>query len=320
MVQGSQKRFTKARYSVEVFFLRDFMGIKGLLKNILPYGLVTFIRNYRSIITCWLKEKQSTPLIPKHEDLVILAGGPSLAKVLDQLVDFRSKVDFFSLNLSLRNPIIFDLQPRFHAFLDPLFLGEIYEGRNHDEMEAATAKACMQFQGIKSPITVYVPSNLLKNAEKIFNSNKLISLARFTTFRPPQNISLLRQFKLIDMNRYSCGGQNCILSPIALGISARYKRIFLAGVDFDFITKLSVDKFCRCLLHAEHHYESSNYHMPSMKNILSNFTKMYEELDYSQCYANYAGVKIINLNEYSMVDSFPKGDIFGNIYPFLRKY
>ena len=107
-------------------FFEGVMELRGLLKNLLPYGLVTLIKHYRVMTACWLKEEQSTPLIPQHEDLVILAGGPSLTKVLDQLADYKSKMDFFSLNLSLSNPQILDLQPRFHAFLDPLFLGEIY--------------------------------------------------------------------------------------------------------------------------------------------------------------------------------------------------
>jgi len=256
----------------------------------------------------------------KHEECLILAGGPSLNEQWSDIVAYADNVDVFTVNASLSNPNVAKLRPAVLVLQDPIFFGVAKSFHPESLVDKLSYSIQNMLRNVDWKLTIYVPSRFLDNAQKKYAKRGNISLAALPDCKPPANLDEEVAFQFMDKGIYCSGAQNVIIGALYLAVAARYKKIWLAGADGTSILSVSVDNYCRTFRVARHHYERQAEAIPNMpmESLLYAAYVAAAECNLVQRYAARSGVSIVNICLDSLRDSFPKGKLGKEPFPYLR--
>ncbi|HII95034.1 MAG TPA: hypothetical protein HA367_04775 [Candidatus Methanofastidiosum sp.] len=230
------------------------------------------------------------------KNLLIIGNGPS-AKTISEINDIKN-LDLLCVNyFALENQAFFDLKPKFYCLIDPAFLN-ITEGRVHALIEI--------FEQVDWEMTLVIPQKwlLLVNNKKItrFSISSIYYSGKW--FRT----------KLVSNNIVNIGHQNVINGAIQFAISAKYKVIYLIGVENDWHRELFVNRNNDVLRKTKHFYGESIANVTDSGTVIKgelfkyfywyyNTLLIYHEI---ARVCNDLDIKVYNLVPESYIDVFDK--------------
>ena len=94
------------------------MRLRKIIKHLLPYGVVRFIQTRRSVHPGQQPSPYWRPLERRHDECIILAGGPSAKALWDDLARYARHADVITVNRGLQAPETRTLQPMAHFIVD----------------------------------------------------------------------------------------------------------------------------------------------------------------------------------------------------------
>ena len=280
------------------------MGIRKLLRKLLSF-LVRIWKNklFFTSMVCTLPEHPKCPKPTRKKDTcLVLANGPSAKNILQEIFSKREQFDLYTMNYAQKSNFFSQLQPVMHILADPNF----FESNVHQNVKDARNKLAESLQKTTYGLQVAVPHQYLASAQNIYGSTSIV-LTSFPTHSIPAHKNWDKQ--LIQKGYCSFGAQSVPSAALYMALMAGYKKILLAGVDADWLRTMSVDQHNKVYWLDKHHYDDKAvkcYSNTSYTKEILSVAKYFSELQTIYNYAIAINVEIINLNQQSMVDIFPK--------------
>lgn len=273
-----------------LYFINDFILLFYCLGKVLPY----------------LKLRK-IDIVKKTKTLYILGNGPSLSNVETYLKN-RSEVNLCTVNFAVISDLFMTLRPEMHVLSDDIFF-------MRPDLEKVKLLYDMLNTKVDWDITIYVYHSFPKEFVDFFKKNKHIKVVRYISIAYNNHLSIFDsiKFRLFNIGLLSAGSQNVVVSCIYLGIRLGYTNINLLGVEHSWLKLTKVGDDNIVYLQDEHFYGTTER---PWVNTDGTFFKLHDLLmcwyyafsayHILQKYAEFKGVKIINITKGSFIDAFEK--------------
>ena len=298
------------------------MKLKEIIKLFMPPIIIRLYDKIHTYIIRNQKKSEFTSTITdmkKESDiLVVIGNGPSLNESMKRFKDRIIKYDCIVVNNFCDTDYYQQLQPKLYLLADPAFFGMIdsYEPSLKERVNRFIAKI---IEKTKWDVSLIVPS-LAIGSESInkIKKNPFIH-PYFYNYKDLVKYNEDNKFDFWDQNLISVPAQTCLNTCVWLGIFLRYSEIYVIGADTSWIELLHVDQDTNEVYTIDSHFYGKRK-MPLYKdtegkipvklheelNSISNALRSYWDL---KAYADYAGVKVYNASEYSLIDAFERKKI-----------
>lgn len=261
-------------------------------------------------------EHWSAP-VKNNDECMILFGGDSLNNHLSDMRRNSDNLDFIVVNQGLRNKDVLLCKPFINVWTGPRFF-TMYNDKKafsdeYSEVFDILRNVDWSMRFYTAPYNYEAACNML-----LMNDNIVVSAVPVNF--PPAKLSAEEKFCLFDQGVFSAGAQSVAVAAIYLAVVARYKTVWLVGLDLTYGFETGRD--CRVISKYKHHYGKEDGDVLDDDVSLSEYYRalyvLCRQLDHIQAYAVSRGVNIVNLSEASHCDSFPKGVFRGEVFPYLR--
>lgn len=238
--------------------------------------------------------------------LLILANGPSLKNVINDIIPIKDNYDIRVVNDFCRYPAFFTLKPSSYVFADPLFFNDTPRAQ---EVLSLLAKVDWKMK-------MYVPYIYRKNiSKKINNTNIDIIPYHIMPYNGWKSLRTYLFKKGLTMPR----PQNVAIPSLFIGINEGYKTIELYGVDHSWTMEIRVNDKNQVCLTDSHFYDESKVALKPflkydgseylMSDLLRDFAWMFDGYYILREYADSVGCRIINKTPNSFIDAFERAPI-----------
>jgi hypothetical protein len=248
------------------------------------------------------------PQAKSDEELVILGNGPSLNDTMANNKEFLLARHLLAVNFAANTPIFTELKPKFYMLTDPVFFNRM-KLDNVQQLWRNFAET------VDWEMTLFIPTKAKKKGDW-FNSvikNKNITICTYN-MTPVEGV---QWFENMSYNHHwgMPRPRNVLIPSIMQGIAMRYKTIYLAGADHSWLKTLSVDDDNRVVSIQPHFYKEAqseeerikkDYMNIPLHQVLESMYIAFRTYHVIRRYADYRGVKILNITPNSFVDAFAR--------------
>lgn len=279
----------------------EFLGysFNKLLKYYFQTNILIF-KNYLKFILPNKKLLKSTLALKnskKGKKVFVFGSGPSM-NILDPIkisnYVINEGFEVIAVNSYMYSNFAKLVKPNFMVFSDPLDFIDVPD--THPRINRAIKGKEDKLMAIKNDIPLIVPiqfsEHTKKNHGKVYYFNDCPNY-----FSEKINLLKPRPYK-------SFTGMKAIASAIHMG----YDEIYICGFDYDHFKKTTVNKDNQIVHEFAHFYESKdrpNHYVPvnrSFGHHLHDCALAFIQHD------KFRNFNVINLNQNSLIDSFPKND------------
>ena len=269
------------------------------------YNLIdTLLSIIRVLFSSYLKKTEQ--IQKKHENCILLGNGPSLLTTIQKFENTISNYDVIAVNQMAVTEAFEKYKPIVYVLADPAYW---YEKGYENEFYQADELFYALINKTSWDLQLYMPyqANRLQITDKISkNSNIKIVFYNKTTFSGYKKISYFIYNRQWGMVR----AQNILLSALMLLIYSKYKTIYLAGADTDWMKDIWVDENNQLRIHDSHFYHENHQNdrvFPfTMTEISAIFYYIFKNYSVIEEYSKHKKVKIYNLFPRSFIDAFEK--------------
>ncbi len=252
----------------------------------------------------------------KSEKLVILGNGPSLKDSIEKYRDEVIQNDCIAVNSFCTTEYYDVIKPNSYLFADPAFFcNPENESDRLKQQIVSTIDALVN--KTKWSLNLIIPSSAINSyfvSRLSVNTN--IRCFYYNEKNLKNSFDNNSKFQLWDKNFIAPPAQNVLNCAVYMGIFKRYKEIYLLGADTSFIELLHVDQSDNRVYTIDSHFYGTKKVYLYWDVAETRPEKLHENLDtISLClkyyweleeYAKYAGVKVYNASEYSLIDAFER--------------
>ncbi|MGI5834763.1 MAG: hypothetical protein ACOX59_09175 [Bacteroidales bacterium] len=239
---------------------------------------------------------------------LVLANGPSLHSSMQKIPDELSNYDLVAVNFMGISEEYRKYKPSVYIFCDPGFWSE--SGPESLRQRVRNLYSTM-VEVTEWDLQLYFPWQAKKNTEirNLSKRNRFLSV-HFYNKTKFEGYTFLKH-SIYNRQWGMPRAQNVVTAALMLSIYSKYKNIYLAGADNDWIKNLWVDPQNRLRMADPHFYTESKPQEDIVVpiRIHEQFAALYYTfkayVDINK-YAKTKGVEIINLNEFSFIDAFKK--------------
>ncbi|MDR1881453.1 MAG: hypothetical protein LBR26_01560 [Prevotella sp.] len=246
------------------------------------------------------------PPLRCHEELLVIANGPSFLEIIDQCLNYRNNVDVYSMNSATLAEWFFVFCPDYHMICDHCdFNTSLPNGLIHKD---TVERGWSMFDKVDWSLQCSVPYEYV-SATKNLVDNQFIKITGCSLFELPENHP--EPMKALSNGYYIIGTANSVVRSLCMALVAGYKTIWLAGADATLINSFYTDEFCRIYRQFSHSYESPQV-FPDYLNLKERMRMNFNfisQLEFVKKLAEQNDVQIVNLSMKSLLDTFPKGEI-----------
>ncbi|MDD2436482.1 MAG: hypothetical protein PHG27_00115 [Massilibacteroides sp.] len=253
---------------------------------------------------------RTTKIDKRKKECIIMGNGPSLRQLLKKYEDSIRDYDLIAVNFMGLYPEFSTYKPEIYVLCDPAFWFS-------KDVDKTILKKVQDFYKhlaltVSWHIQLYIPYEAKKVVEihKILSSNTYIRIKYFnkTKFEGFSKINYWIYDRQWGVPRL----ENVMIAALMLAIYSQYRKIFLAGVENDWMRNLGVDEKNRLYIKQTHFYTDGNEQncqflshlkMHEICLSLSFAFKGYIEIEK---YARKCSIAIYNLNKDSFIDAFIK--------------
>ncbi len=248
------------------------------------------------------------PQAKSDEELVILGNGPSLNDTMANNKEFLLARHLLAVNFAANTPIFTELKPKFYMLTDPVFFNRM-ELDNVQQLWRNFAET------VDWEMTLFIPTKAKKKGDWFNNviKNKNITICTYN-MTPVEGV---QWFENMAYNHHwgMPRPRNVLIPSIMQGIAMRYKTIYLAGADHSWLKTLSVDDDNRVVSIQPHFYKEAkseeerikkDYMNIPLHQVLESMYIAFRTYHVIRRYADYRGVKVLNITPNSFVDAFAR--------------
>lgn len=248
------------------------------------------------------------PQAKSDEELVILGNGPSLNDTMTNNKEFLLARHLLAVNFAANTPIFTELKPKFYMLTDPVFFNRM-ELDNVQQLWRNFAET------VDWEMTLFIPTKAKKKGDWFNNviKNKNITICTYN-MTPVEGV---QWFENMAYNHHwgMPRPRNVLIPSIMQGIAMRYKTIYLAGADHSWLKTLSVDDDNRVVSIQPHFYKEAkseeerikkDYMNIPLHQVLESMYIAFRTYHVIRRYADYRGVKVLNITPNSFVDAFAR--------------
>ena len=248
------------------------------------------------------------PQAKSDEELVILGNGPSLNDTMTNNKEFLLARHLLAVNFAANTPIFTELKPKFYMLTDPVFFNRM-ELVNVQQLWRNFAET------VDWEMTLFIPTKAKKKGDWFNNviKNKNITICTYN-MTPVEGV---QWFENMSYNHHwgMPRPRNVLIPSIMQGIAMRYKTIYLAGADHSWLKTLSVDDDNRVVSIQPHFYKEAkseeerikkDYMNIPLHQVLESMYIAFRTYHVIRRYADYRGVKVLNITPNSFVDAFAR--------------
>jgi hypothetical protein len=283
-----------------------------LLENIFKYTTAIF-ESLFSICKIVLLSKYRV-VLPKiqHNNLIILANGPSLNDAIRDEDITLSNSDILCVNLFPLSRFWNLLKPQYLVILSLEFL----YGKSENSNEKLLELNSVLLSQTNWPVVVFVPYNLNLQDHPIsqITTNSNITIQKINTTPVEGNIRIAHW--LFQTNLGMPRPHNVLIPSLMLGINMGYRQIEIYGADHSWLKDISVDDKNRALINQKHFYDlnktsSKPMHYKGARprrlhEILHKFYLSFKGYHTIKAYSEIKGVRILNKTNGSFIDAFDR--------------
>lgn len=268
-------------------------------------------QNLLSVAKVCLMSRRPSPL-PKseHEELVILANGPSLSKTVENHPDFLSDKALLAVNFCATSEMFSRLRPQFYLIADPLFW--IVDEKRDSLFGALASRTDWSLH-------LFMPARALSDRrwQEMLATNKNISVHIYNT-TPVEGTRRFSHW----LYRHGWGvprPHNVLIPSIAQGLRMNFKKIYLAGADHSWLPEITVTENNEVLMNQKHFYDQGkskaegvkqeNLNTARLHTILFHMYTAFKAYFTLRDYAQTLGKEVINITPGSFIDAFPRQNI-----------
>lgn len=283
------------------------------MSNLSPKQLIKFgCRNikYLGNTTLWLfrnlKVENFKNYIPRNnqsKNLLILANGPSLKSIIDNIIPIKDLYDVRVVNDFCRHPSFFTIKPSSYVFADPLFFNDTPRAQ---EVMSLLSK-------VDWNMNLYIPYSYRKNIiNKISSPSITIIFYHSTPYNGWKSFRNYLFRKGLTMPR----PQNVAIPSLFIAINEGYKTIELYGVDHSWTLEIRVNQNNQVCLTDSHFYDDARVALKpwnktdgspyQMHEALRDLAWMFDGYHILREYADTMGCRIINKTPDSFIDAFER--------------
>ena len=265
-------------------------------------------QTFLSVVKILLQSKWSIRfpnLFSNRDELLILANGPSLNKIIEDGNDILKGKTLLAVNFFVNSPRFTELRPELYLIADPLFW-------------LVPEKRQQLFGGLAEkttwPMTLFVPRRALKNKEwkplLIGNSQIKVVVYNTTPIEGFQGFCNWAFHKGWGVPR----PHNVLIPSIVVGLRMQFKKIYLAGADHSWLPEIRVTDDNVVLMHQKHFYDQETSKADTVKQenlqsariytILYHMYVSFKSYHILEAYAQWLGKEIINITPGSYIDAF----------------
>ena len=246
-------------------------------------------------------------------EIVILANGPSLNKMIEKHGSFLENKECICVNFFPTTNKYDELKPRFTILSAP----ELWRETAPDNFRELSTNL---FSAMRDKTTwqmiFFIPCEARKweKWKEIIKTNKNISICYYNN-TPVEGWKWLSHL-LYDLKCGMPRPQNILIPSIHILLAIGYKKIYLWGADHSWLKEISVDDQNNALVNQKHFYDENASKPATMHKagtgkrrlheILYKFMKSFESYFVLRNYAEYKNASVINNTPGSFIDAFTK--------------
>lgn len=296
------------------------MNIKSVLKLFIPPVFISLGKNLLKKRTGSKRPYISTinQIEKKSDSICILGNGPSLKETFNKYLDVLKTKECIVVNFFCKTDYYNIIKPKFYLLADPAFFGDT-ETYSDDLKQRIISFWDVFLSKTDWDINLIVP-DYAKNTNfgQKCSTNTFVHLFYYNTSDNSKNTDQSK-FELWDKNLIDVPAQTCLNTCLYIGIFLRYKEIYLVGADTNWVELLHVDQKTNEVYTMDSHfygtvrrtlYADTESKIPQKLHdelfCIGNSLEAYWELN---SYSEYAGVKVYNASEYSLIDAFERRNL-----------
>lgn len=267
-------------------------------------------QSFLSVVKVLLQSKWVTWLpatFKNKEELLILANGPSLNRMVTDSADFVNSKTLLAVNFFASSPLFEQLRPELYLIADPLFW--IVPEKRETLFGSLAEK-------VNWPMALFVPNRARKCKEwqGMLARNKNITVYIYNT-TPIDGFPAFSH--LIYSKRWGVPRPHNVLIPsIAVGLQLPFRKIYLAGADHSWLPEISVTDDNVVLMHQKHFYDQGksqaatvtkeNLKSAPLYTILYHMHVAFKSYFVLQAYSETKKKEVINVTPGSYIDAFKR--------------
>ncbi|MCD7937890.1 MAG: hypothetical protein LUG98_13625 [Tannerellaceae bacterium] len=241
------------------------------------------------------------------EELLILANGPSLNRLIEEHPEFVTGKTLLAVNFSVLSPLYEKLKPELYLIADPLFW--IVPEKRQQLFGTLAEKTTW-------PLHFFIPvrAQVDKEWEPILKQNPHIHIHLYNT-TPVEGYKGFCHF-LFDRGLGVPRPHNVLIPSIMLGLRLPFKQIYLGGADHSWLPEIRVTDDNVVLVHQKHFYDTrqsrpdkvlmENLESSRLHTILYHMHVAFKAYFIIEEYAHHIGKEVINITPGSYIDAFKR--------------
>ena len=258
-------------------------------------------------------------IIKTKEKMLIIGNGPSLTKNLERDIEKFKDFDCIVVNHFCETKYYAQIKPKFYLLADPVYFGDIdtYNDWWKTKINNLIDSLLVNTQWDMNLIIPSIANNsdfLLRIHKNQFIHPYLYNNKNLIRYDESNKIE---KFKFWNKNLIEPPAQTCLNTCVWLAIFLRYKEAYIIGADSNWLELIRVDqKTNELYINDIHFYGQKSQKVKLCKDSMATPSSIGEELaseakafnNYTELkyYADYTGVKIYNVSEYSLIDAFER--------------
>ncbi len=245
-----------------------------LIKNFVNLFSQTIISLFRiTVFTKHIKDFDRN-IYSKFSDIVIIANGPSLNKMMTNNINFLNNKDLMCVNSFPSSDYFLKVKPLFLIVSAPDYWLEIVR----PELQEMRNELYKKLLEVNWNLIFYIPAqaNKFNLWKKLTQQNSFIKI-HYYNVTPIYGFSWFRNFcykKNIGMPR----PHNILIPSIMMSIKMNYVNVYLWGADHSWLQTIFVDEENRALLTHQHFYSNDNNQPLTMQKNVEEDRKLHEML------------------------------------------
>jgi hypothetical protein len=278
-----------------------------------------FVQSLLSIVKVFLQSRSVRKyfrIAIESNECLILGNGPSLKDSFNENKDFFKSKTLFAVNHFAQSDLFLELQPRFYILNAPEMWMDDVEEFHYKKGEQLFRDIA---QNTQHEMDLFINRSAVQYTrwKKFLADNHKIRIHYFNT-TPTEGFRFLKHFLFRNMWGMP-RSHNVLIPSIMIALQLRFKKIYLAGADHNWLKDIYVSPDNRVFLTQKHFYDAQTAEQRTMDKmgkgerrlheILHKFAVSLNSYFIISDYAKTLHTEIINITPDSFIDAFEKKTI-----------
>ena len=234
---------------------------------------------------------------------LVLGGGPSTEKDLNRIRSLRNDYELIAINFFCNSDFFEDFKPEHYVLADDIvFSGNKFSPDHEDISKDFLNKINL----VDWKIKLYIPAHFKKSWLISKVNNPFVEILKINT-TPVSSYTSIERI-LFNLNLAMPIIESVIIMAIFISIKLNFRKIYLTGVEHDWIKDFQVNFYNESYFKLVHHDSviSEKKIDGNVYNFFESQARLFKSHKILNQYANSKNIIIINCTKNSFIDSYER--------------